>query len=64
MRNRDDAKNFIFEMSRYPEVKPTMVVPHECVKPWKGNPAPRLAQSRTEIVETLFEQLGIKDSKR
>lgn len=41
-----------------------MVVPHECVKTWKGNPAPRLGQSRTEIVEALYEQLGIKDLKR
>ena len=44
--------------------QPTMTVPHECVKPWKGNIAPRLAQSRSEIVEALYEQLGIKDSKR
>ncbi|XP_052225713.1 centrosomal protein of 104 kDa-like isoform X2 [Dreissena polymorpha] len=63
VRNRDDAKNFILECASMSEVKPTMVVPHECVKPWKGNPAPRLAQSRGEIVETLYEQLGIKDSK-
>lgn len=63
VRNRDDAKNFVFEMSQYHEIKPTAVVPHECVKPWKGNPAPRLAQSRAEIVETLYEQLGIKDAK-
>ncbi|XP_052760186.1 centrosomal protein of 104 kDa-like isoform X2 [Mya arenaria] len=62
-RNRDDAKNFIYECATMPEVKPTMVVPHECVKPWKGNLAPRLAQSRAEIVESLYEQLGIKDSK-
>ncbi|XP_053379398.1 centrosomal protein of 104 kDa-like isoform X2 [Mercenaria mercenaria] len=63
VRNRDDAKNFVYEMAEFPNVKPTMVVPHECVKPWKGNPAPRLAQSRSEIVEALYEQLGIKDSK-
>lgn len=62
-RNRDDAKNFIYEMAEFSNVKPTMVVPHECVKTWKGNPAPRLGQSRTEIVEALYEQLGIKDSK-
>ncbi|WAR15731.1 CE104-like protein [Mya arenaria] len=52
-RNRDDAKNFIYECATMPEVKPTMVVPHECVKPWKGNLAPRLAQSRAEIVDGL-----------
>ncbi|XP_060603860.1 centrosomal protein of 104 kDa-like isoform X3 [Ruditapes philippinarum] len=63
VRNRDDAKNFIYEMAEFPTVKPTMVVPHECVKAWKGNPAPRLAQSRAEIVEALYEQLGIKDSR-
>ncbi|XP_071146725.1 centrosomal protein of 104 kDa-like isoform X3 [Mytilus edulis] len=60
VRNRDDAKNFVLEMARYPEVKPTNCVPHEAVKPMKNSVAPRLGQSRCEIVEMLYKDLGIK----
>lgn len=60
VRNRDDAKNFILEMARYPEVKPTNSVPHEAVKPIKPTVAPRLGQSRCEIVEMLYKDLRIK----
>ncbi|XP_052081359.1 centrosomal protein of 104 kDa-like isoform X5 [Mytilus californianus] len=60
VRNRDDAKNFVLEMARYPEVKPTNCVPHEAVKPMKNTVAPRLGQSRCEIVEMLYKDLGIK----
>lgn len=62
VRNRDDAKNFILEMARYPEVKPTNSVPHEAVKPMKVTVAPRLGQSRCEIVELLYKDLGIKSN--
>ncbi|XP_021361022.1 centrosomal protein of 104 kDa-like isoform X2 [Mizuhopecten yessoensis] len=61
-RNRDDAKNFIKEMANFPEVRPTNVVPHECLKPIKMTLAPRPAQSRLEIVEMLYKSLGVKGS--
>ncbi|KAL8583520.1 hypothetical protein ACOMHN_054836 [Nucella lapillus] len=60
-RNRDDAKKFMFDMAEFPDVKPTQAVPHECVKPIKLSMAPRLAQSRAEIVETLYKQLQLKN---
>ncbi|VDI17138.1 centrosomal protein CEP104 [Mytilus galloprovincialis] len=63
VRNRDDAKNFVLEMARYPEVKPTNCVPHEAVKPMKNSVAPRLGQSRCEIVEMLYKDLGIKTNR-
>ncbi|XP_067659383.1 centrosomal protein of 104 kDa-like isoform X2 [Haliotis asinina] len=58
-RNREDTKKFIQDLSNFPEVRPTNVVPHECVKLFKPNMAPRLAQSRLEIVETLYKDLGL-----
>ncbi|XP_076451911.1 centrosomal protein of 104 kDa-like isoform X2 [Babylonia areolata] len=61
VRNRDDAKRFIFDMAEFPDVKATQAVPHECVKPIKLNMAPRLAQSRAEILETLYAQLQLKN---
>ncbi|XP_025081009.1 centrosomal protein of 104 kDa-like isoform X2 [Pomacea canaliculata] len=60
-RNRDDAKLFVMDMARFPEVKPTQTVPHECVKPFKLNMAPRQAQSRAEIVEMLYKDFRLKD---
>ncbi|XP_071110033.1 centrosomal protein of 104 kDa-like isoform X1 [Haliotis cracherodii] len=62
VRNRDDTKKFIQDLSNFPEVRPTNVVPHECVKLIKPNMAPRLAQSRLEIVETLYKELGLSTS--
>ncbi|XP_046376699.2 centrosomal protein of 104 kDa-like isoform X4 [Haliotis rufescens] len=62
VRNRDDTKKFIQDLSNFPEVRPTNVVPHECVKLFKPNMAPRLAQSRLEIVETLYKDLGLSTS--
>ncbi|XP_064610541.1 centrosomal protein of 104 kDa-like isoform X2 [Liolophura sinensis] len=62
LRNREAAKDFILEISKYKEVKPTHVVPVECVKPFKLNTGPRLALSRTEIVEHLYEEHGLQDS--
>lgn len=59
-RNRDDAKNFIKDMSSWSDVRPTNVVPHECLKPIKMTLAPRPSQSRLEIVEILYRSLGIK----
>lgn len=41
--------------------QPTHVVPVECVKPFKLNTGPRLALSRTEIVEQLYEEHGLQD---
>ncbi|KAJ8320817.1 hypothetical protein KUTeg_002404 [Tegillarca granosa] len=61
-RNRDDAKKYIVEEAQFPEVKPTNIVPHECVKPLKQNLAPRLAQSRAELVEMLYKELGINNN--
>ncbi|XP_035829419.1 centrosomal protein of 104 kDa [Aplysia californica] len=61
VRNRDDAKNFIYEMATFPEVKPIQTVPHECVKPFKLTMGPRLAQSRCEIMETLYNKFGLKN---
>ncbi|KAL3861939.1 hypothetical protein ACJMK2_007949 [Sinanodonta woodiana] len=58
-RNRDDAKSFIVEMANFPEVKPTHVVPHECVKPFKLTMGQRLAQSRCEIVEMLYKEFKL-----
>nr|KAG5692452.1 hypothetical protein BaRGS_010162 [Batillaria attramentaria] len=60
-RNRDDAKKFVLDMAEFPEVKPTQSVPHECVKPIKLNMAPRLAQSRAEILELLYKDLGLNN---
>ncbi|XP_033763312.1 centrosomal protein of 104 kDa-like isoform X1 [Pecten maximus] len=59
-RNRDDAKNFLKDMANFPEVRPTNVVPHECLKPIKMTLAPRPAQSRVEIIEMLYKSLGVK----
>ncbi|XP_070207078.1 centrosomal protein of 104 kDa-like isoform X2 [Littorina saxatilis] len=60
-RSRDDAKKFIFELAEFPDVKPSQAVPHECVKPIKLTVAPRLAQSRAEIVEKLYKTHGLND---
>ena len=37
-------------------------MPHESVKPIKLTMAPRLAQSRAEIVEQLYKDLGLNKS--
>lgn len=41
-------------------IQPLNVVPHECVKPFKIQAAPRLAMSRAELVELLYKQHGLK----
>ncbi|RUS82487.1 hypothetical protein EGW08_009750, partial [Elysia chlorotica] len=61
LRCRDDSKNFIMEMANFPEVKPTNTVPHESVKPFKLTLGPRHAQSRCEIVESLYSKFGLKN---
>jgi len=43
--------------------QPTNCVPHEAVKPIKATVAPRLGQSRCEIVEMLYKDLGIKNNR-
>ncbi|XP_055864417.1 centrosomal protein of 104 kDa-like isoform X9 [Biomphalaria glabrata] len=60
VRNRDDAKSFIQEMASFPEVKATQTLAHECVKPFKLTLGPRHAQSRCEIVESLYQNFGLK----
>ena len=40
-------------------LQPTQTVPHESVKPIKLTMAPRLAQSRAEILEKLYKDLGL-----
>ncbi|CAH1776232.1 unnamed protein product [Owenia fusiformis] len=62
VRIRNDAKEYILDCAMYSEIKPTHLVPHECVKPFKTNIAPRLSQSRTEIIESLYKQLGIDNN--
>jgi len=59
-RNRDDAKKFVYEMADFTEVKSIQTVPHECVKPFKLTMGPRLAQSRCELVEGLYQKFSLK----
>ncbi|BFZ23710.1 hypothetical protein BsWGS_26748 [Bradybaena similaris] len=61
VRNREDAKNFALEMATFPEVKQTQAVPHEFVKHFKMTLAPRHAQSRCELVESLYQKFGLKN---
>ncbi|XP_061197353.1 centrosomal protein of 104 kDa-like isoform X1 [Saccostrea echinata] len=61
-RCREDAKNFVLDEASFTDVKPTNIVPHECVKPFKLTLAPRQAQSQCEIVEALYKKLGIKSN--
>ncbi|XP_048780566.1 centrosomal protein of 104 kDa-like isoform X2 [Ostrea edulis] len=61
-RCREDSKSFVLEEASFSEVKPTNIVPHECVKPFKLTLAPRQAQSQCEIVEALYKKLGIKSN--
>ncbi|KAK6175358.1 hypothetical protein SNE40_013840 [Patella caerulea] len=62
VRNRDDAKGFILETANFPDVKPTYVVPHELVKPFKMSIAPRIGQSHVEILEALYKDHGLNKS--
>ncbi|XP_050411830.1 centrosomal protein of 104 kDa isoform X3 [Patella vulgata] len=62
VRNRDDAKGFILETANFPDVKPTYVVPHELVKPFKMSIAPRIGQSHVEILESLYKDHGLNKS--
>ncbi|ELT95484.1 hypothetical protein CAPTEDRAFT_170133 [Capitella teleta] len=62
IRCREAAKNFILEESGFSEVKPLHVVPHECVRPIKLSLAPRLALSRTEVLELLYKTHGVENS--
>lgn len=59
VRNRDDAKQFIFDMAEIPDVKLTHAVANEATKPIKLTMAPRLAESRAEILEQLYKNLGL-----
>ncbi|XP_059170552.1 centrosomal protein of 104 kDa-like isoform X3 [Physella acuta] len=61
VRNRDDAKSFVLDMASFPEVKPTQSLTHECVKPIKLTLGPRHAQSRCELVESLYQKFGLKN---
>lgn len=61
-RTREEAKRFVLEISQYPVVKATNVVPNECVRPFKPTIAPRLAQSRAELVEQIYKEIGLPNS--
>ncbi|XP_067946532.1 centrosomal protein of 104 kDa-like [Watersipora subatra] len=61
-RTRTEAKTQIIEMSQYPELQATHAVPLFCVRPFKLNTAPRLAQSHVEVVDELYTKLTSKDS--
>ncbi|KAK3104885.1 hypothetical protein FSP39_012411 [Pinctada imbricata] len=62
LRCREDIKTFIEEEAFFAEVKPTNIVPHDVIKPFKQTLAPRQAQSHCEIVEKLYQKLGIKSN--
>lgn len=62
VRTREEAKRFVLEIAQYPVVKATNVVPNECVRPFKTTIAPRLAQSRVELVEQIYKKFGLPTS--
>ncbi|CAD5115537.1 DgyrCDS4504 [Dimorphilus gyrociliatus] len=61
-RLRDMSKMFTLESARLPNIQPLNVVPNECLKPLKTGVATRLALSRTEIVDSLVDDLGVPSS--
>lgn len=58
-RHRDAAKALIIEESGLEEVKSVGGLLNECLRPFKPSTAPRLALSRTEIVDMLYHEHGL-----
>lgn len=61
-RHRDAVKSLIVEESSFPEAKSLGSIIMECIRPFKSSTAPRLALSRTEIVDMLYQVHGLSAS--
>lgn len=50
------------EIALLKDVRALQIIPGELVKPFKSSFPSRLAQSRTEVLQKLLEELGIENS--
>ncbi|XP_015235681.1 PREDICTED: centrosomal protein of 104 kDa [Cyprinodon variegatus] len=61
-RLRAAAITLIQEIALLKDVRALQIIPGELVKPFKSSFPSRLAQSRTEVLQKLIEELGIENS--